>query len=148
MKYMTKAPNTRWRKLTITNVQDREGHHTIYEYQNNEYVYTFDDIDKGYRETCTYSVKAGVVHQDMRFFADADYVACRLDRDALVAMFEKAIGFTLAQFDKYMQRRDKYCKCGDTRIDYAGKGYPGEYFYTCRKCGAVRYVDFNESEVI
>lgn len=62
-------------------------------------------------------------------------------------LFERHVGFSVAQACRYEDRAKHTCPCG-CRSTHVVHGYPGETFNVCDRCGRFVSSDFNESAII
>ena len=69
--------------------------------------------------------------------------------NAVIEEFEGAIGMTLCQFMKYLNKLHRVCpNCGG-RYLYMVQGFPGEHIEICADClKPTGFAEFNEAEVI
>jgi len=67
--------------------------------------------------------------------------------EAYIVEFERLIGFTPKQMERWERKARSRCRCGSKEFKYVD-GYPGEHFTMCVKCDNIVNTYFNESEII
>ena len=90
-----------------------------------------------------------IFHSGLISYLEADGVMITADENLAVELFERRVGISPYKVDEALvNMRSRKCpKCGCRRTK-CERGYPGETFEVCAKCGEVRDTFFRLSAVI
>jgi hypothetical protein len=70
------------------------------------------------------------------------------DEGRAIGAFEKLVGLSLEDIEKYSDRATSKCRKCSGRSFHGERGYPGEHFVVCDSCGEIMGSSFHPSEIV